>query len=105
MSKTTNAAAVRSAHRHDPEAGVITVIGMIRDAFNERGRKAELTSKDLPLIAEETGFDETTVRLQFYRWRKEGETDVARAHYAAHMERKAAREAKRAAANSDASVQ
>jgi hypothetical protein len=63
------------AHRHNPEAGVHTLIGMIRDAFEAADRV--ITSKDLPALAEQTGLHPTTVRLQFYRWRKESNSAQA----------------------------
>jgi DNA-binding transcriptional regulator PaaX len=63
------------AHRHNPEAGKSTLIGMIRDVFESA--TGPICSKDLPRIAEETGFHPTTVRLQFYRWRAESKTAQA----------------------------
>lgn len=100
MSKHTNATVVPSApaHRHNPEAGKHTLIGIIRDAFDELGAVREIVSTDLPVIAAHTGMHETTVRLQFYRWRKEGETAVARKHRALAL-------AKRSKGNADAPAQ
>lgn len=52
-----------------------SIIGMIRDAFDTAVEP--ITSKHLPVIAEKTGVHPTTVRLQFYRWRKESRTSAA----------------------------
>ena len=46
---------------------VVSKISMIHDLFDTA--TAEITSKHIPEIAEKTGFNETTVRIQFYKWR------------------------------------
>ena len=42
-------------------------IAMMWDLFDSA--TGEITSKHIPAIAEKTGFNETTVRIQFYRWK------------------------------------
>lgn len=53
-----------------------TIISMIRDLFETA--EAPITSKHIPLIAEKTGLNETTVRLQYYRWRAESNSKAAK---------------------------
>lgn len=53
----------------------MSLIKMIRDVFESAD--APITSKHLPAIAEQTGFHPTTVRLQYYRWRKESNSPSA----------------------------
>ncbi len=55
-----------------------TTIWTIRQVFEELAQKSAITSKDLPGIAEATGFHPTTVRLQFYRWRAQSKTAAAK---------------------------
>lgn len=45
----------------------VSKISMIHDLFDTA--TDEITSKHIPVIAEKTGFNETTVRIQFYKWR------------------------------------
>lgn len=52
-----------------------TICGMLRDLFDSA--EGTITSKHLPEIAEQTGFNLITVRLQFYRWRAEAKTAAA----------------------------
>jgi hypothetical protein len=54
----------------------VSQISMIRDIFESATKP--ITSKHLPVIAEQTGFHPTTVRLQFYRWRAESKSASAR---------------------------
>lgn len=54
----------------------VSKISMIRDIFESA--TAPITSKHLPEIAEQTGFNPTTVRLQFYRWRAESKSKAAK---------------------------
>lgn len=44
-----------------------TRIAMMWAAFDSA--TGEITSKHLPVIAEQCGFNPTTVRIQFYAWR------------------------------------
>ncbi len=52
------------------------VIYMIRDLFESAD--GVITSQHLPAIAEKLACHPTTVRLQFYRWRKESNSPAAR---------------------------
>lgn len=53
-----------------------TIISMIRDLFETA--ESPITSKHLPAIAEQTGLNPTTVRLQYYRWRAESNSKAAK---------------------------
>lgn len=52
------------------------IIYMIRDLFESAD--GVITSQHLPAIAEKLACNPTTVRLQFYRWRKESNSPAAR---------------------------
>jgi len=52
------------------------IIYMIRDLFESAD--GVITSQHLPAIAEKLACHPTTVRLQFYRWRKESNSPAAR---------------------------
>ena len=51
-------------------------IAMMWDLFDSA--TGELTAKHVPEIAAKTGFNETTVRIQFYRWKAAGANRKAR---------------------------
>jgi hypothetical protein len=53
-----------------------TTIGIIRDVFDSA--TSRITSKHLPVLAEQLGMHPTTVRLQFYRWRAESQSPAAK---------------------------
>jgi hypothetical protein len=52
------------------------IIYMIRDLFESAD--GVISSQHLPAIAEKLACHQTTVRLQFYRWRKESNSPAAR---------------------------
>ena len=57
-------------HKTQPAADQrVTKIGMIRDLFDSA--TGPITSKHLPLLAEMTGFELGTIKIQFYKWRAE----------------------------------
>lgn len=73
MTKQANTDAAAPAGFKTVRPGVIY---MIRDQFESA--TGRITAAHLPAIAEQLGCHPTTVRLQFYRWRKASDTAAAK---------------------------
>lgn len=66
MSKTSKQVAiVRNGVRQPRQNTIIGAVWSLLDTAT-----GEVNSKHIPIIAEQTGLNETTVRIQFYRHRK-----------------------------------